>query len=268
MKRLIFLLILFPILSYGQKAFRYTTFEKEDRFVLLGDAKIIEQDVRLTRAGEWLTGAIWYKKKVKVEHGFEVEFSMLMSRHGGWKGKGADGLAFVISNDPNGYTSGENGEGIGYEGMQNCLAIEFDTFDNQEGGDNHVSIQTNGNDKVSRHNNHSLAINHKVPELQSIVRKVKITYDFKFMRVYIDGKLYIKKTVHLEKILRLDKGKAYIGFTSSTAGAYSQHKILDWSWKMETKDLVLRNVDEHIHIAAVTMLPLNGILREEEKNFV
>lgn len=265
MKRLLFLvLLIIPTLAFSQKSFHYKTFEKKDRFILLGDAKIIEQDVRLTRADEWLTGAIWYKKKVKVKHGFQVEFNMLMSRHGGWQGKGADGLAFVISNDPNGYTSGANGEGIGYEGMQNCLAVEFDTFDNQEGGDNHVSIQTNGNNRVSRHNDHSLAINHKIPELQSVVRKIKITYDFKFMRVYIDGKLYLKKEVHLEKIIKLDKGKAYIGFTASTAGAYSQHKILDWKWNMETKDLVHRNVDENIHIAVNTTLPLNGILREEE----
>ena len=189
---------------------------------------------------------------------------MLMDRHGGWKGKGADGLAFVISNDPNGYTLGEKGEGIGYEGIQNCLAVEFDSFDNQEGGDNHISIQTNGNDKVSRHNHHSLAINHKVPELQSIIRKVKITYDFQFMRVYVDGKLYIKKTVHLEKIIKLDKGKAYIGFTSSNAGAYSQHKILDWSWKMEKKNLVQRTTNEDIHIATIAIISINAVLPEEE----
>jgi len=266
MKQLIFtLLILLPIVGFGQKSFHYKTFEKRDRFVLLGDAQIIDKDVRLTRADEWLTGAIWYKNKVKVEHGFEVEFNMLISRHGGWQGKGADGLAFVISNDPNGYTSGANGEGIGYEGMQNCLAFEFDTFDNQEGGDNHVSIQTNGNNRVSRHNDHSLAINHKIPALKSVIRNIKITYDFKFMRVYIDGKLYIKKEVHLEKTIKLDKGKAYIGFTAATAGAYSQHKILDWRWNMEKKILVHRTIDKDIYVAKTATISINAILPREEE---
>lgn len=264
MKQVFFLFLFLPLISFGQKSFKYYTFEKQDRFVLLGDAEIIDEDVRLTRADEWLTGAVWYKNKVKVEEGFEVVFSMLMSQHGGWGGKGADGIAFVISNDPKGYTSGEPGEGIGYEGMKNCLAVEFDTFDNQEGGDNHVSIQTNGKHKVSRHNDHSLAINHKIPELQSVIRQVKITYDFKFMRVFIDEVLYIKKEVHLEKIIKLDQGKAYIGFTASTAGAYSQHKILDWSWQMGTKDLVYRTKSEAVYIATILTIPLNALIPKEE----
>lgn len=242
MKRidLLFYLLFFliPISLFGQKSFSTGTFEREQDFYLMGQAKIVGGDVRLTGAEEWVAGACWYKNKLKVEHGFEVEFQMIINQNGGFEGRGADGLAFVISNDPKGYQVGELGEGIGYQGISNCLVVEFDTFDNFEGGNNHVSIQTNGKGVVSRFNDHSIAINHKIPPLRNTVRKVKITYDYKDMRVFIDEKLYLKKTVHLEKIIKLDNGKAWIGFTASTAGAYSQHRVLSLKFKREDKDLV------------------------------
>lgn len=203
----------------------------------MGSAKIISGDLSLTRADEWVAGACWYHQKVEVQYGFETEFQFMMDQHGGWQGKGADGLAFVISNDQKGFTVGELGEGMGYQGITNCLVVEFDSFDNQEGGDNHISIHNNGRNRVNRYNNHSLAINHKIPELQNTVRKAKITYDFKYIRVYIDGTLYLKKEVHLEKKMKLDEGKAYIGFTAATAGAYFRHRILNWKWKREKKIL-------------------------------
>lgn len=236
---------------YGQKSFSTGTFQNLESYKLMGSAKIISGDLSLTRADEWVAGACWFNKKVKVDHGFETEFQFIMDKHGGWQGKGADGLAFVISNDPKGFRVGELGEGMGYQGIKNCVVVEFDSFDNQEGGDNHISIHNNGKGSVHRFNDHSLAINHKVPELQSIIRKAKITYDFKYFRVYIDGTLYLKKELHLEKKMKLDKGKAYIGFTAATAGAFSRHRILNWKWKQEKKILASRknSILDNIEIA-------------------
>lgn len=274
MKRIIFIFLLtIPMTIFGQESFSTGTFERLQDYQLVGSAKIVGGDIQLTASGEWLAGACWYKKKLVVEHGFEVEFQMIINQNGGWRengADGADGLAFVISNDPKGISVGEPGEGIGYQGMSNCLVVEFDTFDNFEGGSNHVSIQTNGKGKVNRFNEYSIAINHKIPELQNTVRKVKINYDFKEMRVYIDDKLYIKKTVHLEKIIKLDKGKAWIGFTAATAGAYSQHKILSWKFKKETKDLVYL---ESVHkgrrrFQNVRLLPLTQAILEERETFL
>lgn len=147
--------------------------------------------------------------------------------------------------------------------FSNILAIEFDTFDNSEGSHNQVSIQTNGRKEVTRYNDHSIAINHKIPELQNTIRKVKITYDFKDMKVYIDDKLYINKSVHLENIIKLDKGKAWIGFTGATAGAYSQHEILNLKWEKDTKILVQINNDSIDNIGK-TCMNNQAILREQD----
>lgn len=262
MKKLICLLVLLlPIAMFGQKTFSTGTFENTKDYVLMGAAQLVGGDLRLTASTEWVAGACWYKQKLKVEHGFEVEFQILINENAGYGGKGADGLAFVISNDPRGFQIGEPGEGIGYQGISNCLVVEFDTFDNSEGGDNHVSIQTNGKGKVSRFNSHSIAINHQIPELQNTIRKVKIAYDFKDMKVYIDDKLYIKKTVHLEKIIKLDNGKAWIGFTAGTAGAYSQHKILNLKWVKEDKILAYSTDYQGIKIKKNRII-LNAILEE------
>jgi hypothetical protein len=279
MKRIIFIFLLtIPMTIFSQESFSTGTFERLQDYQLMGSAKIVGGDIQLTSSDEWLVGACWYKKKLEVEYGFEVEFQMIINQNGGWRengADGADGLAFVISNDPKGMSVGEPGEGIGYQGMSNCLVVEFDTFNNFEGGNNHISIQTNGKGRVERYNEQSLAINHKIPELQNTVRKVKIAYDFKDMRVYIDDKLFIKKTVHLEKILKLDKGKAWIGFTAATAGAYSQHKILNLKFKKDTQILVnLENMNKGVGRVKIgrplyyqsirPLPPLHAILKEQE----
>lgn len=47
---------------------------------------------------------------------------------------GADGLAFVLHNNPGGFTqTGQLGGGLGASGIENSLAIQFDTFSNPNG---------------------------------------------------------------------------------------------------------------------------------------
>ena len=42
---------------------------------------------------------------------------------------GGDGFAFVLHRDPSGSAAlGTNGRGLGYEGIENSLAVEFDTW--------------------------------------------------------------------------------------------------------------------------------------------
>jgi hypothetical protein len=50
------------------------------------------------------------------------------------------------------------------------------------------------------------------------------------MKVSIDGKEVINIAIDLTKKLNLAGGKAWVGFTSATAGAYSQQEIIYWKW--------------------------------------
>ena len=49
---------------------------------------------------------------------------------------GADGFAFVLHGDSNATaTLGAGGEGMGYAGIRNAIAVEFDTWYNPDAGD-------------------------------------------------------------------------------------------------------------------------------------
>ena len=80
---------------------------------------------------------------------------------------GTDGLAFVIQNASTGINSvGASACGIGYHGITNSLAVEFDTWLNSSGdwgaggvadpNSNHVSVQTRGVDPNSADHRYSL----------------------------------------------------------------------------------------------------------------
>ncbi len=236
MKKLLLLLPLILLfisnLSVAQKKvkFHYDAFKDTKKLLLRGNAKFVEGGIRLTEASPYQRGACWYRKRVAVEKGFTVNFTMKMSKPDVELG-GADGIAFVIQNDPRKLGLGQFGEGMGYSGLINCIVVEFDTYDNGEGSDNHVSIQTNGKGKVSRSEKHTIAINRKIIQLKNRTRNVKISYQKKVLRVYLNGRIVIKKNIDLSKKIQFTLGKAWVGFTSATAKAFSQQEVLDWKWE-------------------------------------
>lgn len=231
MKKLLLILCLLPLSLMAQKhkVFKYDEFKVTKKLKLIGNAKFIDGGIRLTPATPWQRGACWYKEKVAIAKGFTIEFQMKISKSDPSFG-GADGIAFVIQNDPNKLGLGEIGEGIGYCGLTNCLAVEFDTYDNSEGSNNHIAIQCNKKGKVSRYEKHRLAINHKIPKLRGNVRKIKIIYKDERMKISIDGKQVMNEAIDLAEKLNLAGGKAWVGFTAATAGAYSQQEIIYWKW--------------------------------------
>lgn len=232
---LILILLLISNLSVAQKTvkFHYNAFKDTKKLLLRGNAKFLEGGIRLTEAEPYQRGACWYRKRVAVEKGFTVNFTIKMSKADIELG-GADGIAFVIQNDPRKLGLGQFGEGMGYAGLQNCLVVEFDTYDNDEGSDNHVSVQTNGKGKVSRFEKHTISINHKIIQLKNRTRNIKISYRKKILRVYINDRIAIKKRIDLSKKIKFALGKAWVGFTSSTAKAFSRQEILDWKWESNT----------------------------------
>jgi gliding motility-associated-like protein len=86
-------------------------------------------------------------------------FDYIFTVNFGCDNTGGEGVAFVLQSGA--WTLGSNGAGIGYQGIANSLAIEFDTRDNQAAGENmfgdnsadHVAIQANGSiDHLSANN--------------------------------------------------------------------------------------------------------------------
>jgi hypothetical protein len=119
--------------------------------------------VRLTANDGDSVGAVWYTSTLRVDLGFETSFSFMMdepSRHckttvvfeERCMPRGGDGLAFVIHNNGMAAALGAGGEHMGYGGIDNSIAIEFDTWYNAERGDiyqNHLAIHTMGTEQNS-----------------------------------------------------------------------------------------------------------------------
>lgn len=68
------------------------------------------------------------------------DFSLSFNLYFGTNNDGADGITFILQNDPNGSSAiGSNGEGLGAKGITNAVAIEFDTYQNtNELADDHT----------------------------------------------------------------------------------------------------------------------------------
>jgi len=80
-----------------------------------------------------------------------VDFNLKFKVNFGCDNFGGEGMAFLLQSGP--WTVGNGGLGLGYQGVNNSLAIEFDTRDNFTSGEyvagadtppDHVSIQKNG----------------------------------------------------------------------------------------------------------------------------
>jgi hypothetical protein len=88
--------------------------------------------------------------------------------HTNCRSRGADGFAFVIQNQ-DALALGRRGSGLGYEGIKNSLAVEFDTFFNEDQFDpyeNHVSVHTRGwRQANSANHTNSIASSVEIPNL-------------------------------------------------------------------------------------------------------
>jgi hypothetical protein len=156
----------------------------------------------------------------------------------------ADGFAFVIqaangTTPMNGTgTLGATGYGmyIGYDGIPNSIAIEFDTYQNSQYADPvgaHVGIQSNGTAANSPAHNSSANLGGpvQVAFADGNIHNATITYDgVNTLSVFVDGNFVVSASVTLNSLLSLDGGtSAYLGFTAATGGKEENSDILAWS---------------------------------------
>ena len=148
---------------------------------------------------------------------------------------GADGLVFVIQNQSQNAV-GNQGVGIGYQGMTSSLAVEFDTWLNPGGADpssNHVSVHTNGTGPNHADESYSIGMADIPGDLyDGQVHEVTIRYVPGLLTVSLDGVVLVTANVTLTNIggasiLDAD-GQAWVGFTSATGGAYGIHDVMSW----------------------------------------
>jgi len=124
---------------------------------------------------------------------------------------------------------------MGYDGLANSLVVEFDTWDNTEtaGDPNglHVAIHSASTGVNGPRGDTWLVRNSLPPAFDNGgVHSAQIAYDGDVMTVSLDGTRLMALGISLENYLRLDRGKAWVGFVGGTGGAWESHEILDWNF--------------------------------------
>ncbi|MCT7997214.1 SBBP repeat-containing protein [Laspinema olomoucense] len=214
----------------------YEDFSSLEGLNLIGSAAQLGDTLRLTpknRTSGSQAGAVWHATPQSVEDGFETTFQFQINDLGG---SGGDGFAFVIQNSSADAIGGGGGT-LGYSGIYNSLAVEFDTFDNDETGthdpsDNHLSVHTGGTGRNSV-GIAPLGVTSEIPNMSDgEVHTVKVKYIPGTLQIFMDdlSTPVLTVPVDLGTTLDLDDGNAWVGFTAAAAGAWENHDILNWTF--------------------------------------
>jgi glucose/arabinose dehydrogenase len=189
-----------------------------------GSSLRITPDIGSARGSAFTKTAIALAPNVSLNTQFQFQL-------GGSQGtNGADGFAFVIQgNSPT--ALGATGGNLGYSGINNSLAIEFDTYQNPEYGDvnnNHIGILRNGNmtaiaqAAVGLDLNSGAAINAWVDYNAANTQ----------LEVYLSntttkpGSATLSQTIDLRSIVGPN---AFVGFTGGTGGLRNAQDLRTWT---------------------------------------
>jgi hypothetical protein len=202
--------------------------------------------LRVTPATGGQSGAAYSTTAVPLGPGdtFSTVFQFRFTDPGGIDP--ADGITFVLAATATGLGSG--GGFIGYGGVPNSVAIEFDTFNNG-GGDgnssNHVGIDTNGvltdtsltNVYGMQTCNFSASTINTAAGCMSNgnVWTATITYDGSNLSVNLkdsaEGSTFNAiSSFPIDIKSFLGTSNAFVGFTSGTGAGWENHDILNWTF--------------------------------------
>ena len=162
--------------------------------------------------------AAWYLAPLSVVTPFQVDFT--------YRGQanGADGVAFVMQNDPNGTSAiGSVGSGLGYAGIQNSLALELN-IDKKSGTNlaaNGATGTYNSTGAVNLQSGHPIAVSLTYnPVQQTMAQQLTDTITgATFSTVY--SNVNISQTV--------GASTAWFGFTGADGAISSNQTISNFS---------------------------------------
>jgi uncharacterized repeat protein (TIGR03803 family) len=238
----------------GDGLFDFPKFINNSQVTLNSDANIHDSTVRLSKSESYSTGSIFFNEPQIISSGFRTSFSFRFSDgyndYNDGSPAGADGMAFILqSNNP--MAIGGTGFDIGYAGIPNSLAIEFDTYRNDDDpaydcGDpdgSHVAVFSKGNLPNSSDHRTSalLGSTSNIPLLKAdstiYYAKIEYNYDNNKLIIWLDTTGQFKNialevdSINVSALLKLIEGKkAFVGFTSATGKSFQNTDLLSWSF--------------------------------------
>lgn len=215
--------------------FDYLNFNSTAGLTLVGAASATGGVLRLVPASGGLSGGAWFATKQLVANGFETDFQFQLQ-----SANGADGFAFLLQNTA-GNALGATGCELGYHGLANSVAVEFDTYSNagcsvanvNDPAGIHVSIHTLGIGANSVAESASIGWTLATPNFtDGAVHLGRVRYAAGVLSVFVDNlaQPVVSAPIALGSVLSLDAGRAWVGFTAATGGLAESHDVLSWSF--------------------------------------
>lgn len=238
--RLVLFSCLFSI-AYGY--FSFPNFYNTLTLKLTGPLKV---NGKLMLAGGYTeeTGSAWEKAYIDVRNPFTTSFTFSIVNNGG----GGDGFAFVIQGASD-VAIGQDGSGLGYAGIPNSIAFEFDTYQNifdpnrpitNDPNNNHIGVhflpggvenRASEDATLFRMDNPGVVLNDgsthtaKVVSVRNRFRSFDVQFYF---NADLIGTLY--NFTLSDQLVLSPPGFAWIGFTAATGGKKQDHFIHNWNF--------------------------------------
>lgn len=232
--------------------------------------KICPKRLRLTPSRPTRVGSVMGIESHPVMNGFETGFTFQITDHSlsctqvkdrqfsmrtyqSCAVNGGDGFAFVIHNDANfSKAIGHPASGLGYAGLRNALAIEFDTWSNTEPGIDdllfdHVAVQASP----------SLVDGRPNPSLDNVITEASDTRLAPMARASLaDGKVHKAKIAYY-RYLRYD----YLPYFAASPNLLPLLQDDGEAWRLGT---LVVFVDDMTKPLVALPLNLNSILKLPE----
>jgi hypothetical protein len=180
----------------------------------------------LTAAARDQLGSVISAGRIDLRQDFSISFDVFL----GTSDAGADGLGFILHNSPDGFNAiGSGGSGMGFAGIQNGLAIEFDTWNNPS-----EKIISGGPDIVNDHTGFvdtDGSFGSTPFDLGNIEdgqwHSVAVSWDAssQTLSYTVDGQQAGVLTGDIAAQYLGGSDFAHFGFVASTGGAINEHKV-------------------------------------------
>lgn len=224
-------------------------------------------DLRLTASSAYLAGAGYSTTAIALGSGatFSTSFQFRMSQASGIDP--ADGITFVLASATTGL--GAAGGGLGYQGVNNSVAIEFDTYDNSERSSNHVALDKNGSlaslvqiDPYGVGSCHLANYGATGCMSNGKVWSAFVNYDGNTQLLNVSVQEAGSALINLITNYNIDiasilgSSNAFVGFTAATGAGYQNHDILNWQLANDTSIKPPQGLPEP---ASLALLALAGV---------
>jgi glucose/arabinose dehydrogenase len=179
----------------------------------------------LTAAARDQIGSVMSAGRIDLRQDFNISFDVFL----GTSDAGADGLGFVLHNSPDGANAiGAIGSGLGFGGIQDGLAIEFDTWNNPG------NVVSGGTDIVNDHTGFLDTDGSFVStpfDLGNIEdgqwHNIEVSWDAstQTLSYTFDGQQAGVLNSDISAQYLGGSEFAHFGFTASTGGSINEHKV-------------------------------------------